>query len=216
MRFELRPTSDGSLTVYDHEVKECYKSRHAARLEAEYVFFRPGVLENPFYESAKPFRVLELGFGLGTNFLHLLSRNFQGEFVSIERDMAGVQFFLSQESAEELALLVSKGTWENHRLSARILKDDFHSAMDRLKAEGFLAHAIFFDPFSPKANPESWTSSLFEKAASLLAPGGRLVTYSVSRAAKDAAIAAKLSLQKLDLPPELHKRSSLLATKPIA
>jgi tRNA U34 5-methylaminomethyl-2-thiouridine-forming methyltransferase MnmC len=91
---------------------------------------------------------------------------------------------------------------------------DFFAALEQLGREGFLAHAILFDPFSPKANPEAWGAELFRRSAALLAPGGRLVTYSVSRAAKDGARAAGLEVEKRNLPPELQKRSALLATKP--
>jgi tRNA U34 5-methylaminomethyl-2-thiouridine-forming methyltransferase MnmC len=85
--------------------------------------------------------------------------------------------------------------------------------MAKLEKAGVKAHAILFDPFSPKANPEAWTSEVFRLAAALLAPGGRLVTYSVSRTAKDAAASAGLIVEKHPLPAELNKRSALLATK---
>ncbi|MFK5284170.1 MnmC family methyltransferase, partial [Lacticaseibacillus paracasei] len=73
---------------------------------------------------------------------------------------------------------------------------DFTEKMAELAKEGFLAHAILFDPFSPKSNPEAWTTGMFQQAASLLVPGGRLVTYSVCRTAKDAAQAAGLIVEK--------------------
>ena len=211
MRFELRPTSDGSLTVYDAEAGECFKSRHAARLEAEEVFYRPGVAENPWFSRARPFRVLELGFGLGTNFLHLLGKDEALEFTSIERDLAGPRFFLEHEPQPELAMLLRDLSFTRGNFSARLELGDFFEVMPRLTGT---YHAIYFDPFSPKANPEAWTKELFALAAQLLAPEGRLVTYSVSRLAKDAAAAAGLQVEKRDLPPQLQKRSALLATKP--
>ncbi|HEY8278048.1 MAG TPA: MnmC family methyltransferase [Bdellovibrionota bacterium] len=214
MRFELRTTADGSLTVFDHEAGECFKSRHAARSEAEHVFYRPAVVDNQWLGKAAPFRVVELGFGLGTNFLHFSESGFQGEFVSIERDLSGVEFFLDKEKNETLETLVQERILKTGNLTARILKDDFKNALERLARENFLAHAVLFDPFSPKANPEAWTAELFRLAAAVLAPGGRLVTYSVSRAAKDAALGAGLAVEKHDLPPSLQKRSALVAIKP--
>lgn len=212
MRFEIRTTSDGSATVYDSEAGECYKSRHAARSESEAVFIAPGVRENPWFGKAAPFRVLELGFGLGTNFSALRESGLPLEFHSIERDLAGAEFFLQHFAQPELAEILREKIFSRGGFSAQLHVGDFFEVMPRLEKAGF--HAIFFDPFSPKANPEAWTQQLFQQAADLLAPGGRLVTYSVSRAAKDAAAAAGLTVAKRDLPANLQKRSALLATKP--
>lgn len=211
MRFTLQHTADGSLTVFDSEAGECFKSRHAAHTEAEHVFFRPAVEENPLRKRAAPFRVLELGLGLGTNFLYFLERGFSGEFWTIERDLAGANFYLEQESIPALRALIHEGEFHEGSMKARLLRGDFLEQMRDLPAESF--HAVLFDPFSPKANPEAWTTEIFRAAAQLLAREGRLVTYSVSRAAKDAAAAAGLQVEKRDLPEVLHKRSALMARK---
>jgi queuine tRNA-ribosyltransferase len=216
MRFALHPTEDGSLTVFDREAGECFKSRHAARTEAEYVFYLPGVLENPWYGKAEPFRLLELGFGLGTNFLHCQHRGFRGELVSIERDLSGLRFFLEREKHADLEALASGGSVNKNGLRARIERGDFAAVLPELRSQGFEAHCIFFDPFSPRANPGCWEPAFFRLAASLLAPGGRLVTYSVSRSAKDGAAQAGLVVEKRDLPPALKKRSAMVAIKPPA
>jgi len=215
MRFEWRQTSDGSDTVFDHEAGECFKSRHAARLEAEHVFYRPAVAESPLHGGARPFRVLELGLGLGTNFLHFLARGFEGEFVSIERDLSGARFYLAGKPESALAQLVEQGSFEEGGMRATLLQGDFFDRLPELRERGLAFHAILFDPFSPKANPDCWTEELFQHAAALLVPGGRLVTYSVSRAAKDASLAAGLRVSKRELPPELRKRAALLAEKPL-
>jgi tRNA U34 5-methylaminomethyl-2-thiouridine-forming methyltransferase MnmC len=211
MRFRLYPTSKG-LTVFDEEAGECFKSRHSALREAEEVFYRPGVEENPWFGKTQPFRILELGFGLGTNFEFL--RGKPVSLLSIDRDLSGARFFLEQEENPALGALLSRKAYEQGEFHCRLLEEDFFTALPALEEAGSLFHCVYFDPFSPKANPEAWTAELFSLTARLLAPGGRLVTYSVSRAAKDGALAAGLEAEKRDLPPELHKRSSLLAIKP--
>jgi tRNA U34 5-methylaminomethyl-2-thiouridine-forming methyltransferase MnmC len=216
MRFELRPTDDGSLTVFDREAGECFKSRHAARLESEHVFYRPAVLENPAYGRAEGLAVLELGFGLGTNFLHFRDRGFRGDFRSVERDLGGARFYLGHEPSPALAEILSRGEVRAGAFTARLLQGDFFETLAGLGADGYRADAVLFDPFSPKANPDAWTERLFGLCFGLLRPGGRLVTYSVSRAAKDAARASGFAVEKRDLPPELRKRSALLAIRPKA
>ena len=102
MRFTPQVTG-GGLTLFDAEAGECFKSRHSAGLEAEEVFYRPAYLESPWRVSALPFRILELGFGLGTNFLHLAEKNQPIELWSVERDFAGAQVFLEQAPSPALS-----------------------------------------------------------------------------------------------------------------
>ena len=213
-RFTIQETASGP-TVFDSEAGECYKSRHSAFREAEEVFFRPAYLESPWREKAAPFRILELGFGLGTNFLHLNGKpGLAIEFVSIERDMTGAEFYLAHGEQAELRAILREKIFRREDFSASVIEKDFFTALPDLLARGQKFHAVYFDPFSPKANPEAWTTELFRLSHALLVPAGRLVTYSVSRAAKDAAAAAGFAVTKRELPPELQKRNSLLAVKP--
>jgi tRNA U34 5-methylaminomethyl-2-thiouridine-forming methyltransferase MnmC len=213
MRFEVRTTKDGSLTVFDANAGECFKSQHAACLETESVFLTPGVRENPWYRIAAPFRILELGFGLGTNYLALLESGLSAEFTSIERDLTGAEFFLAHAAQPALAELLAAKKTRHDSLSAQLIEGDFFVVLKELAERGEIFHCIFFDPFSPKSNPEAWTTELFTLAAQLLSPNGRLVTYSVSRSAKDSAVAAGLEVLKHKLPAALKKRSAMLATK---
>ena len=212
MRFRLHETQ-GGITVFDEEAGECYKSRHSAIAEAEQVFYQPGVKENSWFGQASPFRILELGFGLGTNFDFLRRQGESLHLTSIDRDLAGARFLLSAEPNAALAFILAEKEFEEGAFSARLLEEDFFVALPRLIEAGEKFHCVYFDPFSPKANPDAWTESLFSLASDLLHPQGRLVTYSVSRAAKDGAAKAGLRVEKRDLPPELRKRSSLLAIK---
>ncbi len=211
MRFTVQETQAGK-TVFDQQAGECFKSRHSAWDEADQVFYRPGIAENPWFGEAKPFKVLELGFGLGTNFLFLQDKPVH--LVSLDRDLSGARFFLEQEPNESLETIVSQKKFIRDSFKGELWEIDFTEALPKLLAQKQQFHCIYFDPFSPKANPEAWRLQMFSWAAALLHPGGRLVTYSVSRIAKEGAKAAGLEVQKRDLPSALHKRSSLLAIKP--
>lgn len=213
MRFRLQETQ-GGFTVFDEEAGECFKSRHSALAEAEQVFFGPGAKESAWWGKASPFRILELGFGLGTNFEFLRQQAADLHLTSIDRDLAGARFFLEAQDNPALREILDRRNFSEGPFSARLLEEDFFIALPRLIEAKEKFHCVYFDPFSPKANPEAWENRLFSLCARLLHPQGRLVTYSVSRAAKDGAAAAGLKVEKRDLPPELHKRSSLLAIKP--
>lgn len=217
MKYELRKTGDGSLTVYHPGVGESFKSGHAARTEAEWVFLRPAVLEHPHLHQESPFRVLELGFGLGTNFQFLVDWHklhaFRSlEFTSIDRDLTGAAYLAGQGGAatETVALLEGR-TWKCEGLIARLLESTFETELAKFPDHHF--HAVFFDPFSPKAEPESWALPIFQEVARVVKPGARLATYSVSRTAKDGLSQSGFQWTKTSLPEALHKRNGMLAIR---
>jgi queuine tRNA-ribosyltransferase len=208
MRFHIQETASGP-TVFDETVGECFKSRHSAEEEAEAVFFQPGLAEHPDF-GLRPLSVLELGFGLGTNFLHLSRKSLPIRFVSIERDFSGLDFYLQHFPNPLLQEFLAQRQI-SAPIQAQLIEGDFFACLPNLNEE---FDCVFFDPFSPKANPDCWTEKLFAHVFAKLRPNGRLVTYSVSRNAKDSALAAGFHVWKRDLPEGLQKRSSLLAIKP--
>jgi len=215
MRFRWETTKDGSRTLFDAESGESYKSRHAARTESETIYWAMGVKEHPAFGRENPFCILELGFGLGTNFSFLAAQSLPTavEYTGIDRDLSGARLYWSEET-DTLGLgnFVKTHSWRSGNLKAELLEQDFLKAMKGFPASGF--HSVFFDPFSPKANPESWSEEIFREAFRLLRPQGRLATYSVSRIAKDAALHAGFHVEKRELPKILQKRHGLLALKP--
>lgn len=210
-RFQWQSTQSTS-TLFDPEVGECFKSRHDPYLESAEVFYRPGVLENPYYLKAD-FHLLELGMGLGTNLRLLQENGFQGNVVTLERDLSGAKAYLEKYPSPMMEALLELGHWRENGLEIELRVGNFDELYPLLPSSGF--HCIFFDPFSPKANPLAWKTENFQTCFKLLVPGGRLVTYSVCRTAKDNAALAEFEIQKLKLPPGLNKRSSLLALKPL-
>ena len=70
---------------------------------------------------------------------------------------------------------------------------------------------VYFDAFSPEAQPELWTPEIFEKIFRAMKTGGILTTYSCKGIVKRAMKAAGFKLEKLPGPP--GKREFLRATK---
>ncbi len=216
MRFEWITTKDGSETLFDRRAGESYKSGHAARTETEAVFLNPGVLEHPERTEAERFRILELGFGLGTNLETLYAwwkkdKRQPLEFVTIDSDLSGLRFLGEAGKLSDLTeSLLRTGKYAEPGFFVELLDLDFFAAFKKLKMDPRF-HTIFFDPFSPKAEPKNWSADLFQKAKGVLRPHGRLVTYSVSRSAKDGLTRAGFTWEKRTLPAILHKRASLLA-----
>ena len=65
MKKKLVITNDGSHSIFNSEMNECYHSKHGAIVEAEHVFIKNGLLA----ENKKQFNILEVGFGTGLNAL---------------------------------------------------------------------------------------------------------------------------------------------------
>jgi chorismate dehydratase len=64
-----------------------------------------------------------------------------------------------------------------------------------LAQENASLDVIYQDPFSPKKNPELWTTDWFEKLKKLSRPGTVLCTYSASSAVRKALGAAGWTVQ---------------------
>ena len=62
-------------------------------------------------------------------------------------------------------------------------------------------HAIYLDAFSADANPECWSPQFIARLAAVLAPDGRLSTYSARGHVRRAMLAAGLRVNKLPGPP---------------
>ena len=71
--------------------------------------------------------------------------------------------------------------------------------------------AVFFDPFSPKANPELWTEKIFTQVYNLMKQGSRLTTYSCS--SKVRVNMARTGFQVKDGPVVGRRAPSTIAIK---
>ncbi len=142
----------------------------------------------------EPLRILDVGLGAGTNAVAALTRAQQLgskrmrpiEIVSLEHDLTPLKLaladpdgfpFLAQwkHAAQEL---LEHGRWEAPDFTWRLLEGDAVKLVEELDGA---FEVIFFDPFSPEANPTMWTVD-FLRAIYARTPreGGVLATYSAA------------------------------------
>ena len=74
-----------------------------------------------------------------------------------------------------------------------------------------LFDVVYFDAFSPDAQPELWTEKVFRNVYALMRKGGVLTTYCAKGDVRRAMLAAGFKVEKLQGPP--GKRHILRATK---
>ncbi|MEY4803499.1 MAG: hypothetical protein RL331_12 [Bacteroidota bacterium] len=184
MKRELRLTADGSQTLYVPDLDETYHSMHGSVQEANHVFIQNGLA----YMStvSKQLNILEIGFGTGLNALltaqyakeNELSISYVGlEAYPVEEeiwkeinylDNAGLKAFYTQ--------LMALPFGETHVFDTHftLSKAAFH-IQEWSSSEKF--DLIYYDAFGPKAQPEMWAPTIFEKLFQLMKPGAALVTY---------------------------------------
>ncbi|QDG50229.1 tRNA (5-methylaminomethyl-2-thiouridine)(34)-methyltransferase MnmD [Persicimonas caeni] len=187
---DIVETADGSKTLYDRQKQVHYRNMAGAQTESRYVFLEgSGLVQRP-----APWRVLELGFGAAVNFTQTVAafeaqRAAGGrlEYHAVEYapvspelldfhageagDMARAALGEARDTGEVATVTSTDGLLELHVYPVKWV--DFESP-------GLDAHAVFYDPFGPRSEPDSWTVECFENARRHLAADGVLATYSAA------------------------------------
>ena len=187
MKSELVITQDGSSSVYIPEFDEHYHSVYGALRESRHVFINAGLNEKINREDK--ISILEIGFGTGLNALltgmeaelnqQLIyytavekypladSISSQLNFCTLMDDKKCIQLFNNIHSCE----------WE----SSTAICPNFYLTKYKMNIEDIFFRnqfdIIYFDAFSPDAQPELWTQDIFESMFNALKPHGILVTY---------------------------------------
>ena len=233
-------TADGSRTLTSSEFGETYGSRHGALTEARHVFLAGSGVQGRLAAGLQT-AVLEVGFGTGLNFLVTAAAALEHEgslrYTAVERAPVDARTLraLYQGSELEGPLATSFVDWVDG-LGTPVAPGRYSLTLGtqqavvlelligearQLLAGGSGAtgaqlpgyDAIYLDAFSPKANQELWTHAFLAVVAAYLAPGGTLVTFSVSGAVRRALTAAGLRVSKLPGPPG-GKPQMLAASRP--
>lgn len=192
--------------------RDIYRSRAGAFEEARTVFV-DGCRLVQGWRSRQRFTVVELGFGLGVNFLATLAawradpqRSQRLDFVSIEAhplsrsELARAHEAIGATGADAEAL---RAHWPLalpglHRLrladgcvTLTLAIGDAASLAARLPVA---ADAFFLDGFSPARNPAMWSPGLMKSLARLARPQATLSTYTAAGAVRDALALAGFQL----------------------
>jgi tRNA 5-methylaminomethyl-2-thiouridine biosynthesis bifunctional protein len=213
--FPLTPAhiSQREGTPYAPEFGDVYHTASGGLEQARQVFMAGTGLPERWHGS-DTFTVLEIGFGLGLNFLATWqawrtspNRGRRLHFVSVEKhpltvsDLAqqlAVYPDLSLVSGELVAawpLLVPgchRLHFEDGTVTLTLLFGDVHD-LDQLSLQ---ANAIFLDGFSPAKNPAMWSPRVMQILARKAAPDTRLATWSVAGEVRRGLESAGFAVEK--------------------
>jgi queuine tRNA-ribosyltransferase len=175
--------------------------------EAERLYVEPSRLVLRLSEpSAEPLVLFDVGLGAGSNaatafrLAESLGRR-RLQIVSFDRSLAAFQLALEADNAAAFGLdgamseparaLLAQGQCEGLHTDWRFFGGALPLALEAARER---ADIVFWDPFSPKANPALWTYEAFRTLRGSCRPGATLHTYSGATAVRSALLLAGFSV----------------------
>ncbi len=214
-------TGDQSPTLYVPELDEYYHSIHGALQESQHIFIGAGLQE---FRSFKELHILEIGFGTGLNALLTLleaeAHQQKIRYTTIEKypvSVAEIEHLdyasqLQNNRAGQLLKKLHLSRWDKWQEITPLFRV-FKQQVDlRSYSSTDTFHLIYFDAFAPSAQPELWTTEVFEALFKCMRPGGILVTYCVKGDVRRNMKSAGFEVEKIPGPP--GKREMARARKP--
>ncbi len=197
-------TRDGSHTLYAPQFDQQYHSLHGSVRESLHIYIELGL--RPFLTgtTAEPVRVFEMGLGTGLN--ALLTWQLADAASRPVAYVAVEPFPVPEELARQLNYdqltghpgleQIHKAAWSQPvELSPNFIFTRYHTTFQDYTTVGDYFDVVYYDAFSPDAQPELWTEELFHKVAAFTRPGGSLVTYctkgNVKRALRNSGFKVK-------------------------
>ncbi len=192
---------------------DIYHPRVGALAQAQHVFLQGNGLPGRWAGRAR-FVVLELGFGMGNNFITTWAawRNDPARcerlcFVSIERHpprRADLERAHAGSALPELAAELVRAwppltpnvhalDFEGGRVQLLLALGDVAALLPGLRVP---ADAFFLDGFAPARNPAMWQPRVLKALGAKAAPDATLATWSVARELRDGLASAGFEVQR--------------------
>jgi queuine tRNA-ribosyltransferase len=201
-------TRAGVRAMLDRNTGELMHPGIGPLAEAERLYVGPARLAERLREpSAEPLVLFDVGLGAGTNAAAAfrLSESVAARrliIISFDQSLAAFELALMPENAGAFGLdgeigdrartLLADRRCEGHHTEWRLVLAALPSALAQLGSER--ADVVFWDPFSPRRNPELWTSAAFATLRSACRAGATLHTYSGATAVRSALLLAGFSV----------------------
>jgi queuine tRNA-ribosyltransferase len=203
-RFSVVTTRGGARAMLDHATGEVMHPVVGPLVEAERLYLSPSRLAARLTHAAdRPLVLYDVGLGAGSNAIaawrlsESLPRSARRlEIVSFDRSLDALALALAPEHAAHFALdgaagaaahtLLARGHCESARTSWRLVTGEL---LDALAAEPpASADVVFWDPFSPRANPSLWTVAAFKLLRDRCRAGCTVHTYSGATTTRSALL----------------------------
>lgn len=175
-------TGDGSYTFVNDKLGESYHSVSGAEEEAIKKYVEPTKIA----ELAKKgeIRILDVCFGIGYNSAAAIDAALKSnpdckiEIVGLEIDNTLFESLKELEpkfKSYEIIKSIKNGKYKDDNISIKLIFGDAKKTIKEVEGE---FDVCFFDPFSPKTQPEMWSEEFFKNISSKVKMNGVLSTYS--------------------------------------
>jgi len=180
MIMKLVKTKDGSYTAFSEVAGEHYHTISGAIEEAFEKHVNALGIENGM-------QILDFCFGLGYNSIAACKDHANLQIIGLENDIKILEAMKDIEIPEILKtefdsfrnIAESLDVTDNNNNRIQILLGDALLRIDELPDGIF--DRVFFDPFSPKKQPEMWSEKIFQKIYNKMKNGAKLSTYSCAK-----------------------------------
>jgi queuine tRNA-ribosyltransferase len=204
---EVVVTRSGARAIRDRLTGEVMHPVVGPLVEAERLYVGPSCLAQRLSPSQGEGAVCVLDVGLGaasnavaawrlSEALPASSRRLR--IVSFDSSLAALEVAISSPDPADFGFdgaalraargLLSHGVHETERTSWRLLLGDLPGTLSGVPP--LSADVVFWDPFSPRANPELWSYSAFDALSRVCREGATVHTYSGATAVRSALLLA--------------------------
>lgn len=186
---KLVKTNDGSFTAFSEVAGEHYHTISGAIEEAFEKHVNALGIENGM-------RILDFCFGLGYNSIAACKGHINLQIIGLENDIIIIEAMKDTEIPEILKtefapfrnIAENMDVTDNNNNRIKILLGDALQKINELPDGKF--DRVFFDPFSPKKQPEMWSEEIFQKIYCKMKNGAKLSTYSCAKQIRKNMISA--------------------------
>jgi queuine tRNA-ribosyltransferase len=203
---EVVITRSGARAMLDRRSGEVMHPIGGPLLESERLYVAAsGLAQRSCSTEPEPLRLLDVGLGAGSNAAAAIRcREALGagmrrlEIVSIDRSLEAFELAIAPENAlafgwgggagQAARRLAAEGTFQSAAVTWRLVQSDVLDALAREPEAS--ADVVFWDPFSPGANPELWTLAAFVALRRVCRAGASVHTYSGATAVRSALLLA--------------------------
>ncbi len=207
---KLVKTKDGSFTIFSEVAGEHYHTVSGAVEEAFEKHVNALGIENGMH-------ILDFCFGLGYNSIAACKDHANLQIIGLENDIKIIEAMKDIEIPEILKtefapfrnIAENLDVTDNNNNRIQILLGDALQKVDELPENIF--DRVFFDPFSPKKQPEMWSEDIFQKIYNKMKNGAKLSTYSCAKQIRKNMTSAGFKV--MDGPVVGRKSPATIAVK---
>jgi len=210
-KFKIITTADGSHTILSEEYREHYHSVYGAIGESKHIYIENGL--KPAIFNNNVLNILEIGFGTGLNafltLIEIINQKASINYTTIEpfpinkslisklnypkkvNDSFLRKEFYKIHNAEWNKMIEILPCFSLFKINKKLQETDLpFNTYD----------VVYFDPFSPKNQPDLWTSEVFEMIYKVMKNNSTLITYSAKGSVKRILKSSGFVVQNIEGP----------------